>query len=54
MNRSIPKSFHYLTKANPFKTVDSLSTLINENLTLTSNKDIAVLNKPPGFILLGF
>lgn len=42
---------HYLFRANSFKTVDSLSELINQNLHLTKDKNIALLNKPPGFIL---
>lgn len=42
---------HYLLEANPFKTVDSLSKLIENNLYLTDNKDIVIVNKPPGFIL---
>lgn len=42
---------HYLIRANPFKTVDSLSQLINQNLHLTKDENIALINKPPGFIL---
>ncbi|CAF0787290.1 unnamed protein product [Brachionus calyciflorus] len=42
---------HYLIRANPFKTIDSIADFIDKNLYLTSNKDIALLNKPPGFVL---
>ena len=42
---------HYLIRANPFKTIESLSELINKNLFLTNDKNVAILNKPPGFIL---
>lgn len=52
MSRNIVKNLHYFNEANPFKTIDSLSVLINEHLTLTSDKNIAILNKTPGFVLL--
>lgn len=42
---------HYLARANPYKTIDSLSEFINNNLHLTSNKNVALINKPPGFVL---
>ena len=53
MNRSLSKNLHYLQNSNPFRTLDSLSNLINDNLILTENKNVAILNKPPGFVLLG-
>ena len=44
---------HYLLESNPFKTIDSISKLIDDHLYLTDNKDLAILNKPPGLILAG-
>ena len=45
---------HYFDKANPFKSVDSLNQLLDENLFVTNNPNIAILNKPPGFVLQGW
>ena len=57
MSRQITKklfqSNHYFYQSNPYKSVDSLSSLINDHLIQTDNKDLALLNKPPGFVLLG-
>jgi hypothetical protein len=44
---------HYLKNANPFRTLDSLSNFMVDNLQLTENKDVVVLNKPPGFVFFG-
>ncbi len=44
---------NYLAEANPFKTVASISKLVNEHLFETSNKDVVIFNKPPGFVYLG-
>ncbi len=48
------KLFHYFHESNQFKTLESLTHLIEKNLFLTQNKDIALINKPPNFILKGF
>ena len=46
------KIFHnYLLEADPFKDINSIARLIDENLFETGNKDILVINKPPGFVL---
>lgn len=50
--RNIKKISHYFQDVNPYTTIDSLVKLIDENLYETSHKDIAVLNKPPGFNFL--
>ncbi len=44
---------NYLFQANQYKSVDSLSKLISDHLYETTNKDIVVFNKPPGFVYLG-
>jgi len=43
---------NYLTEANPYKTVESISKLISDHIYETSNKDLVILNKPPGFMYL--
>jgi hypothetical protein len=48
------KIFHYFQQSNQFKTVESLSHLIENNLFTTKNKDIVLINKPPNFILKGW
>ena len=47
------KFSHYFYQSNPFKTIESLSLFVENNLFKTQNKDIIVLNKPPNFILKG-
>lgn len=42
---------HYLLESNPYKKIDSFSKLIENNLFQTQNKDIAIINKPPGLVL---
>lgn len=42
---------NYLLEVDQFKDVNSIARLIDENLFETSNKDILVINKPPGFVL---
>ena len=56
MNNLAKKAIHshYFDKANPFKSVDSLNKLLDENLFVTNNPNIAILNKPPGFVLQGW
>ena len=45
---------HYLLEANPYRTVDSLGDLIATHLRLLpKHKELAILNKPPGFNLIG-
>ena len=44
---------HYFYDANPFRTIESLSTLIDHHIILNKEKTIALVNKPPGFILSG-
>ena len=48
------KIIHYFQQSNQFKTVESLSHLIENNLFTTNNKDIVLINKPPNFILKGW
>lgn len=43
----------YLAEANPYKTIESISKLISEHVYESSNKDIVIFNKPPGFMYLG-
>ena len=47
------KIIHYFQQSNQFKTVESLSHLIENNLFTTKNQDIVLINKPPNFILKG-
>ena len=47
------KDVHYLQNANPYKTIESLNSLLDNNLSLCENNNYAILNKPPGFALLG-
>jgi hypothetical protein len=51
--KKINQTNHYFYQSNPFKTIDSLSSLISDHVIQTDNKDLALLNKPPGFVLLG-
>lgn len=46
------KDVHYLQNANPYKTIESLNSLLDNNLSLCENNNYAILNKPPGFALL--
>lgn len=49
----LKKDLHYFLNANPYKTIESLNKLLDQNLTLCKNGNYAILNKPPGFVLLG-
>ncbi len=42
---------HYFLDSNPYKTVDSVNTLLEERLFKTNNPEVVILNKPPGFQL---
>jgi hypothetical protein len=55
MNQTKKALTHYFNEVNPYKTVNSLSDLIHNNLIYNpDNKvQIAFLNKPPGLNLTG-
>ena len=52
-NTAIRQEFCSLKSLKPYNSIESLKTLVDENLSLSDDKDYAVLNKPPGFVTLG-